>query len=159
MKKLLAVLLVLCLFVGMMPMAFAEGEPVEETQSPSLTPTADDTIDTQEELETAIASGGTVTLGGDINLTETLTINRNVTISGSYALSGDATISVDGATVTFSGCTVDRAVNIELTNGASASGLAGYVIATVHEQSATKIACRICLYRPATFLPCHHQAG
>lgn len=23
----------------------------------------------------------------------------------------------------------------------------------------TKIACRICLYRPATFLPCHHQAG
>ena len=22
-----------------------------------------------------------------------------------------------------------------------------------------KIACRICLYRPATFLPCHHQAG
>ena len=139
MKKLLAVLLVLCLFVGMMPMAFAEGEPVEETQSPSLTPTADDTIDTQEELETAIASGGTVTLGGDINLTETLTINRDVTISGSYALSGDATISVDGATVTFSGCTVDRAVNIELTNDASASGLAGYVIATVHEQSATKI--------------------
>ena len=30
MKKLLAVLLVLCLFVGMMPMAFAEGEPVDE---------------------------------------------------------------------------------------------------------------------------------
>jgi len=26
-------------------------------------------------------------------------------------------------------------------------------------QSAIKIACRICLYRPATFLPCHHQAG
>lgn len=24
---------------------------------------------------------------------------------------------------------------------------------------AIKIACRICLYRPATFLPCHHQAG
>ena len=24
---------------------------------------------------------------------------------------------------------------------------------------ANKIACRICLYRPATFLPCHHQAG
>lgn len=22
-----------------------------------------------------------------------------------------------------------------------------------------KIACRICLCRPATFLPCHHQAG
>ena len=138
MKKLLAVLLVLCLFVGMMPMAFAAGL-VEETQSPSLTPTADDTIDTQEELETAIKSSDAVTLGGDINLTETLTINRNVTISGSYALRGDATISVDGATVTFSGCTVDRAVNIELTNGANASGLAGYVIATVHEQSATKI--------------------
>ena len=25
--------------------------------------------------------------------------------------------------------------------------------------AANKIACRICLYRPATFLPCHHQAG
>ncbi len=37
MKKLLAVLLVLCLFVGMMPMAFAEGEPVE-------TPTATENV-------------------------------------------------------------------------------------------------------------------
>ena len=31
MKKLLAVLLVLCLFVGMMPMAFAEGSVDTET--------------------------------------------------------------------------------------------------------------------------------
>ena len=59
MKKLLAVLLVLCLFVGMMPMAFAEGEPVDEalaetenvggtetnvsTEPESATPTADET--------------------------------------------------------------------------------------------------------------------
>lgn len=27
------------------------------------------------------------------------------------------------------------------------------------EYEGGKIACRICLYRPATFLPCHHQAG
>ena len=31
--------------------------------------------------------------------------------------------------------------------------------AQVLEIGIAKIACRICLYRPATFLPCHHQAG
>ena len=41
MKKLLAVLLVLCLFVGMMPMAFAEGEPVDE--APAATDTVGET--------------------------------------------------------------------------------------------------------------------
>ena len=28
-----------------------------------------------------------------------------------------------------------------------------------YQNEINKIACRICLYRPATFLPCHHQAG
>lgn len=33
------------------------------------------------------------------------------------------------------------------------------VTGTVKVDNTDKIACRICLYRPATFLPCHHQAG
>ena len=94
MKKLLAVLLVLCLFVGMMPMAFAEGS-VEETpaetenvggtetnvstEPESATPTTDETpaepvedkeIDSLEALKDAIkavGSNGTVTLEENIS--------------------------------------------------------------------------------------------
>ncbi|MFR6024897.1 MAG: hypothetical protein ACLUGW_11445, partial [Oscillospiraceae bacterium] len=94
MKKLLAVLLVLCLFVGMMPMAFAE-ELVDEapaatenvggtetnvsTEPESATPTKDETpaepvedkkIDSLDALKDAIKaveSNGTVTLEEDIN--------------------------------------------------------------------------------------------
>jgi hypothetical protein len=32
-------------------------------------------------------------------------------------------------------------------------------VLTISGLGKMKIACRICLYRPATFLPCHHQAG
>ena len=95
MKKLLAVLLVLCLFVGMMPMAFAEGEPVEETptatdkvgetetnvptEQENAKPTTDEStaepvedkkIDSPDALEDAIeavGSNGTVTLEENID--------------------------------------------------------------------------------------------
>ena len=55
---------------------------------------------------------------------------------------GNADIEISGGT-------------IEATGGYTSAGIGGgyYGDATI------KIACRICLYRPATFLPCHHQAG
>lgn len=133
MKKLLAVLLVLCLFVGMMPMAFAE--ELVETQSPSLTPTADDTIDTQDELESAIESSDTVTLGGNIELTENLEISKSVTISGSYQIYGNFDISITGNVNVQFDCRVASDVDIKLNNGATASGISvSHVIATVYDE-------------------------
>lgn len=119
MKKLLAVLLVLCLFVGMMPMAFAEGL-VEETPAETDTvgetetnvpteqdqdllqedtgdnaqtqPTYDaDNITTLDELKAALAAKEPViTIVGSIVVTEVIEITYDVTIKGSGSLGFDA---------------------------------------------------------------------
>ena len=120
MKKLLAVLLSLCLVVGMLPvMAFADGGEMSE-----------------DGFKTAVSSGGTVTLTNDIVLTDDLEISNDVTISGTYTISGDVTITItDGKKVTFDGCTVDRQTDIILEGTAAASGLTSYVIATKHDSN------------------------
>ena len=111
MKKLLAVLLVLCLFVGMMPMAFAEGleeetpEIVGETETPTDTVTGTDpnaenpnaenpeaenpnaynpnSINSLDELKRALAAKAPrLVLGQNMVLTDELTINYDVTLVG-----------------------------------------------------------------------------
>lgn len=46
-----------------------------------------------------------------------------------------------------------------LVTGFPGTALTPELVQVVKEYKIGKIACRICLYRPATFLPCHHQAG
>ena len=119
MKKLLAVLLSLCLIVGMLPvMAFASGGEMSES-----------------DFRDAVLTGN-VTLANDIVLTDDLEISNDVTISGAYTISGDVTITItDGKIVTFNGCTVDRQTDIILQGSATASGLTSYVIATKHDSN------------------------
>lgn len=116
MKKLLAVLLSLCLVVGMLPMmAFAENEETPEVYSaPASEPEElnditelenNDTVDNLDEFETAISGTGDIVLGADIIVTGSVTIDRDVTIksadSGKYRIGGgfsvaNGTVKLDG---------------------------------------------------------------
>ena len=116
MKKLLAVLLSLCLVVGMLPMmAFAENEETPEVYSaPASEPEElnditelenNDTVDNLTEFETAISGTGDIVLGADIIVTGSVTIGRNVTIKsadgGKYRIGGgfsvaNGTVKLDG---------------------------------------------------------------
>ena len=116
MKKLLAVLLSLCLVVGMLPMmAFAENEETPEVYSaPASEPEElnditelenNNTVDNLAEFETAISGTGDIVLGADIIVTGSVTIGRNVTIksadSGRYRIGGgfsvaNGTVKLDG---------------------------------------------------------------
>ncbi len=128
MKKLLAVLLVLCLFVGMMPMAFAEGledtattvedgtntAPPEETKEP-LTPSdteADpqaDEPDAEQPTEPAeITSKGE--FKNAINLAvggETITIADGVEINFGDNYTISKTVTIKGGTFTGSAIVID----------------------------------------------------
>lgn len=109
MKKLLAVLLVLCLFVGMMPMAFAE-ETVEETPAEDSNPlteqneevksTEDETQSDTVENPEATWNGQdyatlqeAVTAAGDGESTRTVFLNKTVQLSSELELNG---VSIDG---------------------------------------------------------------
>ena len=116
MKKLLAVLLSLCLVVGMLPMmAFAENEETPEVYSaPASEPEElnditelenNNTVDNLAEFETAISGTGDIVLGADIKVTGSVTIGRDVTIksadSGRYRIGGgfsvaNGTVKLDG---------------------------------------------------------------
>lgn len=116
MKKLLAVLLSLCLVVGMLPMmAFAVDEETPEVYSaPASEPEElnditelenNNTVDNLAEFETAISGTGDIVLGADIIVTGSVTIGRNVTIksadSGRYRIGGgfsvaNGTVKLDG---------------------------------------------------------------
>jgi len=83
-KKLFAILTLVCFLFTLMPMAaMAESDGV---------------IDTEDELQTALNDGGTVTLGGDITVTtgSTLTIakDKNVTLD----LNGHSITGTDNKT-------------------------------------------------------------
>ena len=136
MKKLLAVLLVLCLFVGMMPMAFAE-ETVDtptatenvggtetnvSTEPESATPTADETpvepvedkkIDSLEAL--AVESNGTVTLEEDINGSVDIIYGPNApqpfTLDGGgKTITGDVTVK--NSSVVFTNLNIVGTLNV-----------------------------------------------
>ncbi|GEM_PF-3953069 len=132
MKKLLAVLLSLCLVVGMLPMmAFADGGEMSEG-----------------DFKTAVSSGGTVILTNDIALTENdFTISKEVTIKSAdgneYALRGSIKIVAPAdETVKLENVVLDANVLVEsgkldLTNayvtnvsislyGGEITGLTGY---------------------------------
>ena len=75
-------------------------------------------IDTESELQAAVANGGTVTLGGNITLSSALIVNETVTLdlngytidtSNGVYVSGECTgvITVDGGNLTIEGGTVD----------------------------------------------------
>lgn len=167
MKKLLAVLLVLCLFVGMMPMAFADAlmdiattgeggtntaQPEEETMEP-LTPAdtvADTPVDEPDvgkptvsaeitskgEFKNAInlaVGGETITIadGVEINFGDNYTISKTVTIKGG-TFTGSAIVIDGGATVTFKGSKITTVI---VKDGAKATGLDDYVMATKHDSS------------------------
>lgn len=167
MKKLLAVLLVLCLFVGMMPMAFADAlmdiattgeggtntaQPEEETMEP-LTPAdtvADTPVDEPDvgqptvsaeitskgEFKNAInlaVGGETITIadGVEINFGDNYTISKTVTIKGG-TFTGSAIVIDGGATVTFEGSKITTVI---VKDGAKATGLDDYVMATKHDSS------------------------
>ncbi len=167
MKKLLAVLLVLCLFVGMMPMAFAEGsvdtettgeggtntaQPEEETME-TLTP-ADTVADTpvdepdvgqptvsaeitsKDEFKDAINNavvGETITIADDVEISfgDNYTISKTVTIKGG-TFTGSAIVIDGDATVTFEGSKITTVI---VKDGAKATGLDGYVMATKYDSS------------------------
>ena len=64
-RKILSLLLALCLVVGMMPVAASA---------------AGATVTSVSELEAAVAQGGEIVLEGDLELTETLNVSKNVVI-------------------------------------------------------------------------------
>ena len=143
MKKLLAVLLVLCLFVGMMPMAFAEGS-VEETpaetenvggtetnvstEPESATPTTDETpaepvedkeIDSLEALKDAIkavGSNGTVTLEENISGDVDIIFGPNA--PQPFTLDGDGKtitgdVNVQNSSVVFTNLNIVGTLNVK----------------------------------------------
>lgn len=115
MKKLLAVLLVLCLFVGMMPMAFAEGS-VEETPAE---PVEDKKIDSLGSLKDAIKNveaNGTVTLEGDINGNVDIIYGDNApqpfTLDGDgKTITGD--VNVQNSSVVFTNLNIVGTLNVK----------------------------------------------
>lgn len=167
MKKLMAVLLVLCLFVGMMPMAFAEetvdtatteeggtntAQPEGETMEPltpadtEADPQADEPdaeqptvlaeIKSKDEFKDAInnaVGGETITIadGVEINFGDNYTISKTVTIKGG-TFTGSAIVIDGSATVTFNGSKITTVI---VKDGASATGLHDYVMATKHDSS------------------------
>ena len=116
MKKLLAVLLVLCLFVGMLPMAFAAGEPVEETPAE---PEEDKKIDSLGSLKDAIKNveaNGTVTLEGDINGNVDIIYGDNApqpfTLDGDgKTITGD--VNVQNSSVVFTNLNIVGTLNVK----------------------------------------------
>lgn len=115
MKKLLAVLLVLCLFVGMMPMAFAAGS-VEETPAE---PVEDKKIDSLGSLKDAIKNveaNGTVTLEGDINGNVDIIYGDNApqpfTLDGDgKTITGD--VNVQNSSVVFTNLNIVGTLNVK----------------------------------------------
>ena len=110
MKKLMAVLLALCLIIGMMPMAFAEGEPVDEVPAEDSNPlteqneevksTEDETQSDTVENPEATWNGQdyatlqeAVTAAGDGESTRTVFLNKTVQLSSELELNG---VSIDG---------------------------------------------------------------
>lgn len=110
MKKLMAVLLALCLIIGMMPMAFAEGEPVDEVPAEDSNPlteqneevksTEDETQSDTVENPEATWNGQdyatlqeAVTAAGDGESTRTVFLNKTVQLSSELDLNG---VSIDG---------------------------------------------------------------
>lgn len=94
-KRLLSMLMVLCLMLTLAPMALA----------------ADTTNATMDEttFRNAVAAGGTVDMTGDVTLTSPLTISNSVTINGTsakYAISYDGSETAYAITTTTSGVTL-----------------------------------------------------
>lgn len=111
-KRLLSMLMVLCLMLTLAPMALA----------------ADTTVTTEEQLTNALAAastGDTITLGANITLMSTVNVNKAVTINGgNYTLTAG---SFSAIKVTASGVTI-KDLNIDTeTHGINfdASGLTG----------------------------------
>lgn len=131
MKKLLAVLLVLCLFVGMMPMmAFADetdvNDSVQNGDDITIEPYGGDldaekgynpdNIQNFEQLQAALEDGLTnIPLGARIDLTDDLTINGSVIITGAYdepgrVFAGNHTLKING-NVTFNYVGIDATIS------------------------------------------------
>lgn len=155
MKKLLAVLLSLCLVVGMLPMmAFATDDDAQVTtndnQNEEQQTHGGEGIDTPEEFEEAIGENnsspieitGNISVPKDIIITNDVTIKSagsidlpftlnasSITVKANVTLQNiiiDANILVDGGTLTFSNGASVTDVSLSCYPGASIEGLEGY---------------------------------
>ncbi|MDO5785604.1 MAG: hypothetical protein Q4P20_11140 [Eubacteriales bacterium] len=98
-KRLLSLLIAMCMMITMIPMAFAANTTMDETT-----------------FRNAVAAGGTVTLTGNVTLTSPLTISNAVTIDGTsakYAISytggeSEYTITTTVPNVVLKNLTINR---------------------------------------------------
>lgn len=146
MKKLLAVLLSLCLVVGMLPMmAFADELSEDEIQTQTNDSPAEDVVESQQGTEItdketfleayeAAKDGDTLTISetaSTISFQNKFTIDKSITIVGG-AFTGNSIIIGSEKSVKFSGSSVSNEIIVE--SGADVSGFEayGYVYVTIH---------------------------
>lgn len=185
-NKLLASILTVCMLLTMLPAAaFAaeteaesgteqtatateQSDPVTEDAGNQPEGDGDGTNAEQAAVSDAVAE---VTINGEAKtysslqeaMTEAAAASKTasnkveVKLLDDVDLDGTDWTAVDVGTITIDG-QGHTIRNMRISKASSGNYGAGFIWNATGTLT-IKIACRICLYRPATFLPCHHQAG